>query len=384
VTTKSRLFADQPYLLWGIYTLMAVLAAMSKLYLGFDENGYSHYENYRIFKQAWFHLLEKRNLYQPFPEVWDLFKYSPAFAVMMAPFAMLPDWLGLPLWNLLNALPLLAALLTMPGLTDQQRRFCAWFILPELLISLQNSQSNGLVAALILFTYKALEQQRPITAAFWAVSGGFIKIFGFFAAIPLVFHRRLWPKFTVASVLWMVVLAAGPILITGWTYLNQLYRWWYELLQMDHQQSLGLSVSGALKAWFNLSPPKMVVTLVGMAILLSAGAVSAYRKQHPLPMLAATLIWVVIFNHRAESPTFVIAMCGVALWFCALSQANIWDKTLLWATFILSSVTPTDLFPQVLRESVVQPYLLKMLPFVLVFLAIVLRRFWPKQLTAEG
>jgi Glycosyltransferase family 87 len=382
VTSRNRNLADQPYLLLGAYALMAILAAASKLYLGFGENGYSNYENYRIFKQAWVHLLEGKNIYQPFPEVWDLFKYSPAFAVMMVPFALLPDWAGLPLWNLLNALPLLAALLTMSGLTDQQRRFCAWFILPELLISLQNSQSNGLVAALILMTYNALEQQKPIKAAFWAVAGGFIKIFGFFAAIPLVFHRRLWPRFTVASLFWIALFALGPVLATGWAYLNQLYVWWYELLQMDHQQSLGLSVSGALKAWFGWAPAKLGVTLAGLAVLLIAGAVSAYRKQHPLPMLAATLIWVVIFNHRAESPTFVIAMCGVALWYCSLLRPNSWDMVLLWGTFVLSSVTPTDLFPRYWREAFVQPYLLKCLPFILVFMAIMVRRFWPRQSNA--
>jgi hypothetical protein len=47
-----------------------------------------------------------------------LYKYSPAFALFMAPFAMLSDFFGLPLWNLLNALVLLSAIFYLPALTD--------------------------------------------------------------------------------------------------------------------------------------------------------------------------------------------------------------------------------------------------------------------------
>ena len=37
-------------------------------------------------------------------------------------------------------------------------------------------------------------------------------------------------------------------------------------------------------------------------------------------LLASIMIWVVIFNHRAESPTFIIAITGVALWYYAQQQ----------------------------------------------------------------
>ena len=156
------------WLLWFIYSLAAILVSLQRLGLAPNANGYTAYENYRIFRNAFSHLLAGQNPYAAFPaEQWDLFKYSPAFALFMAPFAALPDWAGLPLWNLLNALPLLAAIFYLPVLTEKQRMFMAWWILPELVVSMQNSQSNGLTAALIIWPIIALEHHRPASAAAW-------------------------------------------------------------------------------------------------------------------------------------------------------------------------------------------------------------------------
>lgn len=78
---------------------------------GRNAKGYTAYENYVIFKNSFTHFIAGLNPYANFPaEQWDLYKYSPAFALCMAPFAALPDWAGLPIWNLLNALGLLAAI----------------------------------------------------------------------------------------------------------------------------------------------------------------------------------------------------------------------------------------------------------------------------------
>jgi len=47
--------------------------------------------------------MEGKDLYAPYPnEYWDLYKYSPTFALLMAPLALLPTLAGLAGWNLLN------------------------------------------------------------------------------------------------------------------------------------------------------------------------------------------------------------------------------------------------------------------------------------------
>ena len=364
--------------IWAAYVLAAVAVSVQKLTQGGREGGYTSYENYVIFKNAFPHFVQGLNPYAAFPaEQWDLFKYSPAFALFMAPFAALPDWLGLPLWNLLNALVLLAAILKLPVLTDNQRVFMAWLVYIELITSMQNSQSNGLTAGLMLWVFIAFERDKAWQAAGYVACSAFIKIFGIFAAILALLYPNRW-KFSAWLAAWTVFLTLIPVLGASPSHLRQVYEWWWELLRNDHEASVGLSVQGWLQTWFGWMPSKTGVTLAGLVIfLLSVFAV--YRAPSTVYRLPSTvqstlacaslLIWVVIFNHKAESPTFVIAMCGVALWWCT-AEKKLWEKVLLWVTFVLVSLSPTDIFPSGVRREIVQPYVLKAVPCIVIWCVI--------------
>ncbi|MEO6038082.1 MAG: glycosyltransferase 87 family protein, partial [Saprospiraceae bacterium] len=314
-----------------VYTLAAIVVSVQKLAAGQLANGYTAYENYLIFKTSFGQLAANANPYAGIPDgPWDLFKYSPAFALGMAPFSALPDWLGLSLWNLLNALPLLYALLRLPVLSRSQRVFCCWIVLPELITSLQNSQSNGLTAAAILLAFLAFEQQQPIRAAGWVAASAFIKIFGIFAAVPAWLYPR---QLTFAGwlCLWSVVLFFMPLLLVSPLHLAQVYAWWAQLLWADQAVSVGLSVQGWLQTWFGWEPSKTLVTLAGLFIfvasVLAARRAAQQEAVYRILAWASLLLWVVIFNHKAESPTYIIAMCGAALWFCS-SEKKTWEKLL--------------------------------------------------------
>ncbi|MCC6459553.1 MAG: DUF2029 domain-containing protein [Saprospiraceae bacterium] len=376
-------FWQQNQILWWVYLFAALGVSGQSIWQGSNAHGYTAYENYVIFKNAFCHLAEGQNPYAAYPaEQWDLYKYSPAFALAMAPFSVLPDGLGLPLWTLLNALPLLWVILRIPLLLPAQRRFMAWFILPELVISMQNSQSNGLTAALLLLPLLAFEAAQPARAALWAVAGGFLKIFGVFAAVPALVYPLRWRILLLALGGGLVFFTLAPLLVLSPAQLWQVYVWWGELLRDDHGASVGLSVIGWLYTWFGWAAPKLGVLVLGLAALgLSALAV----RRRPLPdnrvmLWASILIWVVIFNHKAESPTFVIALCGVALWYLSLGPAVLWQKILLWTAFALASLTPTDIFPRLIREQLVQPYVLKAVPCMAIWTLITWRllREWSK------
>jgi hypothetical protein len=354
------------------------------------------YENYVIFKQSFLHLIHETNIYTSFPlEQWDLYKYSPAFAMCMEPFYMLPDAIGLPIWNLLNALLPLFALLSLPVLDDKQKVFCAWFILPELVISLQNCQSNGLTLGLLLLAFTAFEGGKPARAALLITGTAFIKIFGIAAAL-LAFLYPKTRKFAGYSIGWTLVFALAPILLTSPEYLGQLYVWWAELLRNDHVASVGLSVHGWLESWFGFEPPKMTLTVIGLGALAAsvyAGIPGVFKARifpadppagpSGAPVFrilawASILLWVVLFNHKAESPTFVIAMCGAAFWYVS-SERTTWQTSLLWIAFIFSSLSPTDIFPRYLREHLVQPYVLKAVPLILIWGVVSYQLFTWKQ-----
>jgi len=82
--------------------------------------------------------------------------------------------------------------------------------------------------------------------------------------------------------------------------------------------------------------------------------------------LASILIWSVIFNHKAESPTYVIAILGVAIWYFS-QRKKIENLALLVFAFIFTSLSPTDIFPKFLRDLLVIPYVLKAVPCIFIW-----------------
>lgn len=362
---RIRFGLQHPLLLWMVYGLAAVLISLQRLSLSRMPGEPTAYENYRIFRNAFTHLLQHLNPYAAYPaEQWDLFKYSPAFALGMGPFAAMPDWLGLPLWNLLNSWTLLAAIFALPVLDARQRRFMAWFVLPELVVSLQNSQSNGLTAALLLFAFAAMERGKSWSAAAQVALSAFIKIFGIFAA-ALAWLYPQKGRFVAWLTGWSVFLFLIPLLVLPWSQLEQVYRWWLELLLNDHDASVGLSVQGWLQSWFGLQPDKLGVTLAGLVVWLLSVLAAGRRPEVKNRVLvwASLLLWVVIFNHKAESPTFVVALSGAALWY-AVSERSLGAKIFLFVLFFAASITPTDLFPRAWLNEWVKPYVLKAVPCI--------------------
>ena len=68
-----------------------------------------------------------------------------------------------------------------------------------------------------------------------------------------------------------------------------------------------------------------------------------------LVYFSSLLIWLIVFNHRAESSTFVIAVTGIAIWFFTSEKKTV-NIILVVMAFVLTSLSPTDLFPPYLMS----------------------------------
>lgn len=357
-------FARERVLL-TVYVVITLLASLQQYLLpyrtvGGSELAYPKYNNYVIFKNAFFHLLANKNLYAlHLAEQWDLFKYSPTFALFMSLFAYLPDWLGLMGWNLLNTLTVFFGIRHLPFLSDGVKVKIRWFILIELLTATQNSQSNSLMLGLFIWTFISLERGKLIWATLLILLSAFIKIFGIVGFVLFLLYPRK-PAAFLYTILWTVLLVALPIVVISYQQLVDQYQNWLVMLQNDHSNSVGLSVMGWLNTWFSLDPPKVVVVVAGAALLLLPLLRIAQHRYYAyrLLVLASVLIWVIIFNHKAESATFVIAVGGIGLWYFS-QPATLINRVLVLLAFIFTSLSPTDIFPPVLREVLVYPYVLK-------------------------
>jgi hypothetical protein len=356
--------------IFGVYAFLTVIFSLQKYSLGeIEENGrlVTRYNNYRIFKNSAAHLLQGKDLYAPYPdEQDDLYKYSPTFALFMLPFSFLPDAAGLVLWNLLNALTLFWAITRLP-LNGAQQAAALWILFLELLISIQNCQSNALVAALMLWTFVAYEHQKYALAALCIAAGIYLKLYGVLAAALWLFYPEKSRVFSYA-VVWSIALLIAPLAVTSSEKLMMQYAQWWNLLQNDYSAYQGMSVMGLLGAWFGLTIPKAIV--IGLGALLMMSPMVQREKfnnnLHRLLFLSVLLIWSVIFNHKAESPTFVIALSGVAVWFVTSERS--WVNTFLLATtLLLTSLSMTDLTPHTIRDTLVYRFELKVLPCILVW-----------------
>lgn len=359
----------------GLFVLMAVVASLEAWTGGLTlfESGYTYtkYNNYVIFEKSFDHLIHQQDLYVTYlEEHWDLFKYTPTFAVFFGFFGLFPDWLGLILWNVLNAMVLLIAVYLLPAPGSFRKGLVLLIIAIELMTSLQNEQSNGLMAGLLILAFALMERKQVFAATFVLVFSVFIKLFGVVGFAMLLFYPKLW-KSSLYVLFWTVVMLMVPLLFTDVGHYLSLFESYQRMLLADHDASLGYSLMGMLHAWFGVSWSKNLMVAAGALVfvlpLFRFKLYDTYAFRYLL--LSSILLWIVIFNHKAESPTFVIAMTGVALWYVQ-RQRGLPGHALLALAIVLTSLTPTDIFPQSLNELYVKPLVLKVLPSVIVWLVV--------------
>jgi hypothetical protein len=379
---KNFIRSFRPYhFVVALYAVLA-LAASTQLYIlrakttPGETTLISTYNNYLIFKYSHFHLVEGKNLYTEYPcEHRDLYKYSPTFALLIGCLAWLPDWLGLSLWNLMNVLVFLVAIHLLPGLDERKKMWVLLLATADTMTSLQNSQSNLLMAGLIILGFALLERKRYLLATLCLAATFYIKIFGVAALILLLFYpgKR---KNILYALSWMVILWIIPALIIGFRPLLLSYTQYLDMLKNDQSVSLGLSVMGWLKSWFSLDVPKLSLAIAGFIViclpLFRSGKFRDYSNR--ILFLSALMIWMIIFNHKAESPTFIIATAGVFTWFFSRKVILI-HLVLLCLVVLFTSLSATDLFPSAIRSDFFEPYMIKVVPCIMVWLYMVRELF---------
>lgn len=144
-----------------------------------------------IFKQAHVHLVNDQDLYVYYQhEHDDLYKYTPTFAVFFGLFAALPDTIGLFAWNFLNVLLLNVGVYLLPKLSLKQKGFLLLLVTIELVTSIQNEQSNGLMVGLLLCAFGLLEKGKYQWATFLIVFSIYIKLFSIVGVILFLFYPK--------------------------------------------------------------------------------------------------------------------------------------------------------------------------------------------------
>jgi hypothetical protein len=224
------------------------------------------------------------------------------------------------------------------------------------------------MTGLIVGSFVFFERRNMMMAALFICLGFYIKIFAVFAGILFLFYEEKL-KFMLWCAFFGILLAVLPVFITGYEGLITQYKSWLQLLAADPAYELNFSVMTLTQRWFNFTLGDIYYLIPGMLLLFIPMLRYSQWKNYSwrLLLLGTILIWVIIFNHKAESPTYVVAVTGVAIG--ALMESNkIIRRMILWSVFICTTLSPTDIFPKYVREHFWQPYCMIALPCILAWM----------------
>ena len=280
----------------------------------------STHATFPIFRQSFPHLAAGTDLYDRYPaeqgtEERDRFKYAPSAAVVLAPLSIMPFLVGLLAWTLVNTLAVYAAVRRL--LPGREGLLAQFIVFPALIAAVQSTSSNGLIAALLVGTFVAIEAGQAWRAAFAVATGTLMKLFPA-AVLPFVFvSPRRW-RIAVAVVAVFALLLAAPLLVTSPAELAAQYRSWVAILLRDEGDlTFARSIMVVFREFSGTTVANWLFQGIATLILLTPLLRKAkwtdagFRRA----FLASLLVYVVIFNHQSENASYVIASIGLALWF---------------------------------------------------------------------
>jgi len=354
---------------WFALALIAVLA----------ELGHDSINNYLIFKGVFWHTIEQQNLFTRYPaEYEDMNHYGPFFSFIIAPFAVLPNWLGCILWALVNAGVLYYSIVRLK-LQKKNLLLLLAITAIEMMTSIHNVQFNPMVAAWIILAYVLVEEEKDFWATLFIVAGFLVKIYGIAGLLFFVFSKHKL-KFIGSFIFWMVVLFCVPMLYSSPGYIVQSYKdWFHSLVEKNDSNAAGavsayaghqdISFMGIIRRTTKNAafPNSYVLGPAALLILLPLLRFRQYAAENfRLSYLAIVLHSVVIFSSSAESSTYVIAVIGSCIWYL-LHRADypLWSNIVLILLFLLTILSATDLVPLYLKDHFIRAYSLKALPCVI-------------------
>jgi len=337
------------------------------------------YNNYKIFAFVYHHTVQKLPLYVEYPaQYFDSNHYGPFFSIIIGPFAVLPDGVGIVLWNLFNTTLLIFGVFKLP-IKESYKVAIAWIITNEMITALLSVQFNVGLTGLLLLGFGFLEKQKLFYTSLTILIGFLVKLYGI---VLLAFFFFIKQKFKFIGIFAMVAIAFffAPLLITNFAFLKTSYVDWFHALiyKSSFNESVSdmanISFMGFMKKVFGVQIHVLVAVAFGAFML---GLILLRKSQYDsltykLLLLSDLLLCLVLFNTNVESPTFIIAFVGIGIWFILVEKSN-FNLFLFIFAMILTSFSPTDIFPKFLREQYVKPYALKVLPCILIWIDITFR-----------
>ena len=337
------------------------------------------YNNYKIFRQVFFHSMDKLNLYNYYDkEYFDINLYGPLFAIIIAPFAVLPDIWGSLLWSSFNAIILFFCIFKMP-LKQDFKILIAILCTIEMANGMWSNQFNSVEASFILLSFILVHKNKNFWAPCFIVMGTFIKLYAIIGLAFFVFSKNK-KMFVLGCITWAVVLYLLPMIISSPQYVNTCYHDWYLRLidknniNVSLTSSTDASIMGIVRRLFqDATIPNTPFIIAGAILyLLPFLRFSQYKYlSFKLLCLASSLMLIILLSSSSEHPSYIYPMLGVSIWYILLGEKKFKPINILLLFFVLiiGGLGPTDAMGKPFREWLIN-HSLKALPFTIVWILI--------------
>lgn len=362
-----------PKYIFGVYLIVAIATALSKF-----SRGNQAINNYLIFKGVFFNTLDEKNLYLQYPEHYsDMNHYGVFFSLLIAPFAVMPDWLGISLWNVANTAIFLYAIHKLP-FSDPKKALFALLCLQEYITAAVSLQFNVALVGLLMLSAIFVYERKEVQSATAIVVGIFVKLYGIVGLSQFFFIKNK-VKFILSGIVIAILCLAIPMIYSTPQFVIQSYAdWAHSLISKNNDnQVLGnmqdISLMGFVR---RILGDASISNLTFLAFGVPLFALPYIRiKQYKnyafqLMILASTLLFLVLFSSGSESPTYIIAVAGVMIWFTLQKEKTPFIIGLLVFVIILTCFSPSDLFPKFIKQNYIIKYSLKAVPCILVWLRV--------------
>ncbi|MDM1555552.1 MULTISPECIES: glycosyltransferase family 87 protein [Chryseobacterium] len=363
-----------PKYIFGVYIIVAIATALSKF-----SRGPQAINNYLIFKGVFFNTIDEKNLYLRYPELYsDMNHYGVFFSLLIAPFAVMPDWMGIALWNVANTAIFLYAIHKLP-FSDAKKALFALLCLQEFITAAVSLQFNVALVGLLMLSATYIYERKEVQSATAIVVGIFVKLYGVVGLSQFFFIKNK-VKFILSGIVITVLCLCIPMIYSSPQFVIQSYSDWATSLisKNNDNQILGnmqdISLMGFVRRILgDASISNLTFLAFGVPLFaLPYIRIRQYKNYaFQLMILASTLLFLVLFSSGSESPTYIIAVAGVMIWFTLQKEKTPFIIGLLVFVIILTCFSPSDLFPKFIKQNYIIKYSLKAVPCIVVWLRVI-------------
>ena len=353
-----------------IYIIVAAITAYSKY-----KRGTGGYNNYLIFKGVFYNTLQEKNIFLQYPDLFfDSNHYGVFFSLIIAPFAMMPDGFGAVLWNVTSTLVFLYAIYKLP-FSNAKKSFFAWLCLQEFITAATYFQFNIILTGLLILSAVYIYERKEAQSAFAILVGTFVKVYGI-VGLSAFFFIKNKAKFIISFLVIAVLFFVLPMLISSKEFGIQSYVDWYVSLSEKNLSNQTLmsrqdySLMGVVRRVLgNADLSNLIFLIPGFIIFMLPYLRIIQYKFLPFQMmiLASTLLFIVLFSSSSESPTYIIAIAGVMIWFLMQKKLSKVDIALLIFVMVFTCFAFSDLFPKSIKEGIFIKYATKAIPCILIW-----------------